>query len=209
MHNYYLIHHILEHMSQLLLNDFKQLHGEQYFTEILFHMPLLTDSKINLRNILHDNTILSGDDKQVQTKYIFTINIKLFHKFFLLNSLPSIKNDLEFLRRAIQLPIIEPLDENRLNKFIIMALNSLLIALKYVRLAINNDETITSDQILHDIARICIKIGDVIRNSPRLENSRNVFLNYHLSLAITLTKGIKELLQNNNQSNETQQQSKL
>jgi hypothetical protein len=118
---------------------------------------------------------------------------------------------LDFLRRAIQLPIIEPLDEYRLNKFVHMALNSLIIALKYVQLAINNDEIITNDQILHDIARICIKLGDIIRYSPRLENSRNVFLNYHLLLAVTLTKGTKQILQNisSNHQNETQQQSKM
>jgi hypothetical protein len=110
------------------------------------------------------------------------------------------------------LPIIEPLDENRLNKFVTMILNSLLIALKYIRLAINNDEIITTnDQILHDIARICIKFGDIIRYSPRLENSRNVFLNYHLLLAVTLTKGIQQILQNikTNRNNETQQQPKM
>ena len=93
-----------------------------------------------------------------------------------------------------------------------MALNSILIALSYVRLAINNDEMRTNDQILHDIARICIKLGDIIRNSPRFENSRNIFLNYHLLLAITLTKGIKEILLNintNNQLNDVQQQSKM
>ncbi len=93
-----------------------------------------------------------------------------------------------------------------------MILNSLLIALKYIRLAINNDEIITTnDQILHDIARICIKFGDIIRYSPRLENSRNVFLNYHLLLAVTLTKGIQQILQNikTNRNNETQQQPKM
>jgi len=58
---------------------------------------------------------------------------------FCLNRLVSIKNDLDFLRRTIQLSVIEPLDENRLNKFITMGLNSLLIRLKYVRLAINNN----------------------------------------------------------------------
>jgi hypothetical protein len=113
---------------------------------------------------------------------------------------------LDFLRRAMQLPIIEPLDENRLNKFSTLALNSLLIALKYVRLAINNNEILTNDQILHDIARICIKFGDILRYSPRLENPRNVFLNYHLLLTVTLTKGIKQILQN---INDTQQQSKM
>ncbi len=106
------------------------------------------------------------------------------------------------------MPIIEPLDENRLHKFVTMALNSVLIALKYVHLAINHDEVITNDQILHDIARICIRFGDIIRSSPRLENSRNVFLNYHFLLAVTLTKGIKQILLNNHQ-NETQQQSKM
>jgi hypothetical protein len=92
-----------------------------------------------------------------------------------------------------------------------MALNSVLIALKYVHLTINHDDNITNDQILHDIARICIKFGDIIRSSPRLENSRNVFLNYHFLLAVTLTKGIKQILQNmtNNHQNETQQQSKM
>ncbi|CAM4878013.1 unnamed protein product [Rotaria socialis] len=180
-----------KHMSQLLLNEFKQLRGEQYFGEILFHIPLLAGSKVNVNNILHNHIIISADDKQFQ------------------ESITSIKNDLDFLRRTIQLPIVEPFDENRLNKFVTMAFNSLLIALKYVRLATNNNEIITNDQILHDVARICIKIGDLLRNSPRLENSRNVFLNYHLLLAITLTKGIKEILQNNNLQNETQQQSKL
>ncbi|CAF1360683.1 unnamed protein product [Rotaria sordida] len=180
-----------KHMSQVLLNEFKQLHGEQYFSEILFHMPLIIDSKININHILHNNIIISGNDTQFQ------------------ENLVSIKNDLDFLRRTIQLPVIEPLNENRLNKFITMALNSLVIGLKYVRLAINNDEIITNDQILHDIGRICIKFGDVIRSSPRLENSRNIFLNYHLLLVITLTKGIKEILRNinnNTNQNETQQQ---
>ncbi|CAF3538830.1 unnamed protein product [Rotaria sp. Silwood1] len=181
-----------KHMSQILLNDFKQLHGEQYFSEILFHMSIMTDSKININNILHNDIITPANDTQFQEKLV------------------SIKNDLDFVRRAMQLPVIEPLDENRLNKFIMMALNSLLIALKYVRLAINNNEIITNDQILHDIGRICIKLGDIIRYSPRLENSRNTFLNYHLLLAITLTKGIKEILQNiNNTQNDTQQQSKI
>jgi len=93
-----------------------------------------------------------------------------------------------------------------------MALNSILIALKYVYLAINNNEVITNDQILHDIARICIKFGDIIRNSPRIDNSRNIFLNYHLLLAVILTKGIKQILQNisnTNPQNDTQQQSKM
>jgi len=109
------------------------------------------------------------------------------------------------------LPIIEPLDENRLNKFITMAFNSILIALKYVRLVINNDEIITNDQILHDIGRICIKLGDIIRYSPRIENSRNVSLNYHLILVVILTKGINQILQivNNKQQNDAQQQSKM
>jgi hypothetical protein len=140
-------------------------------------------------------------------KYVFPGKI-LFESLNLsLNSLPLIKNDLDFLRRAIQLPVLEPLDENRLNKFVTMVLNSVLIALKYVRLSIKTDETITNDQILHDIARICIKFGDIIRYSPRLENSRNIFLNYHLLLAVILTKGIQQI--NPKQSNETQQPSKM
>lgn len=92
-----------------------------------------------------------------------------------------------------------------------MTLNSILISLKYVYLAINNDEVLPNDQILHDIARICIKFGDAIRYSPRIENSRNVFLNYHLVLTVTLTKGIKQILTNinNKQQNDPQQQSKM
>ncbi|CAF1366351.1 unnamed protein product [Rotaria sordida] len=54
--------------------------------------------------------------------------------------LVSIKNDLDFPRRRIQLTVIEPLDENRLNKLIPMTFNSFLIGLKYVRLAINNNQ---------------------------------------------------------------------
>lgn len=188
-------------MSQLLLTYFKQLHGEQSFSEIFFRMPLITDSKINLNDILQKDFIISDHDM----KYVFPRKILSFESLNLsLNSLPLIKNDLDFLRRAIQLPVIEPLDENRLNKFVTMVLNSVLIALKYVRLSIKTDETITNDQILHDIARICIKFGDIIRYSPRLENSRNIFLNYHLLLAVILTKGIQQI--NPKQSNETQQQ---
>ena len=119
------------------------------------------------------------------------------------------KNDLDFLRRVIRLPIIRPFDENHLNKFITMALNSLSIALKYVSLVINNHELIANEQILHDIGRICIKLGDIIRNSSRLENSRHVFLNYHLLLAITLTKGIWQILISNHLNEKRQQQSKM
>ena len=121
------------------------------------------------------------------------------------------KGDLDFVRRAIQLPIIEPLDEYRLSKFITIASNSLQTALNYVQVAMNSDEIQTNDQILHDITRICIKLGDIIRCSPRLENSRHVFLNYHLLLAVTLTKGLQQILRSltSQQSNENQQQAKL
>jgi hypothetical protein len=134
--------------------------------------------------------------------FCFLLNLLCF--LFKFNSLALIKADLDFFRRAIQLPIIEPLDENRLNKFFTMILNSLIIALKYVYLAINNDEIITNDQILHDIARICIKVGDIIRYSPRLDNSRNIFLNYHLIIVITLTKGIKQILLNIKSNQQTE-----
>ncbi|UJR08441.1 hypothetical protein I4U23_012711 [Adineta vaga] len=183
-----------KHLSQLLLTCFKQLHGEQSFSEILFRMPLLTDVKLQLNDILQKDTQIFDNNTQFR------------------ESLITMKNDLDFLRRAIQLPIIEPLDEYRLNKFINMALNSLIIALKYVQLTINMDEILTNDQILHDIARICIKLGDIIRYSPRLENSRHVFLNYHLLLAIILTKGIQQILRNlttAHEPNENQQQTKI
>ncbi|CAF3628387.1 unnamed protein product [Adineta steineri] len=176
-----------KHMSQVLLTYFKQLHGEQSFSEIFFHMPLLNDTNIHINDILHkDINIIENNHPQFR------------------ENLSTIKNNLDFLRRAFQLPIIEPLDEYRLNKFILIIINSLRIAFQYIQLEINNDEIITNDQILHDIARICIKLGDIIRYSPRLENSRNIFFNYQLLLAVLLTKGIQQILKNN-QQNETQQ----
>lgn len=198
---------ILEHMSQVLLNYFKQLHGEQSFSEIIFRMPLIIDSKIQLNDIFQkDIPIFDNNLKyNLLARFFFSKKIYIFIFKF---SLTLIKADLDFFRRAIQLPIIEPLDENRLNKFLTITMNSILIALKYVYSAIQNDESITNDQILHDIGRICMKVGDIIKYSPRLENSRNVFLNYHLVITVMLTKGIKQILANihNKQSNDTQQQ---
>ena len=46
----------LEHMSQLLLTYFKQLHGQQSFSEILFRIPLLNDGKLHLHDILQKDT---------------------------------------------------------------------------------------------------------------------------------------------------------
>ncbi len=74
---------ILEHMSQLLLTYFKQLHGEQSFSEIFFLMPLLTDSKINLNDILQKDIInIFDNDIQFREKYVYN----LLWVFFLISS---------------------------------------------------------------------------------------------------------------------------
>ena len=113
----------------------------------------------------------------------------------------------------MQLPVIEPLDTARLHQFTTIAFNAVIIALKYVRSAGNADETSVDDQILHDIARICTKLGDAIRCSPRLDNARNVFLNYHLLLATLLTRGVQQILpaaKNPSQADpSTQEQAKM
>jgi hypothetical protein len=56
-------------MSQLLSTYFKQLHGEQSFSDIFFRMPLLTDSKINLNDILQKDIVISDNDTQFREKY--------------------------------------------------------------------------------------------------------------------------------------------
>lgn len=57
-------------MSQLLLTYFKQLHGEQSFGDIFFRMPLLTDSKIHLNDILQNDINISENITQFREKYI-------------------------------------------------------------------------------------------------------------------------------------------
>jgi len=158
----------VEHFSQILLSYFKQIHGEQYFTEIIFQILSIKNSKPT--TTLDD--ILQKDIIQFEQEFHFN----------------SIQRNLDFVRRAIQLPIIEPLNELRLNQYFTLVLHSILIGLKYVELTSENDEPIANDQILHDIARIAIKFGDIIRHS-----TRNTFLNYHLFLSILLTKGIRQL----------------
>ena len=139
-------------------------------------MPLISDSPVNVSDLLQKDRLVLDDDRTYREK------------------LTSIKSDLSFLRGSMQLPVIEPLDTARLTKFTTIAFNAVIIALKYVRSASNHDETSANEQILHDIARICIKLGDAIRYSPRLDNARNVFLNYHLLLATLLTRGIQQIL---------------
>ena len=67
---------VLEYMSQILLNDFKQLHGENYFNEMLFQMPLLTHAKINISDILQKDVIISDDDREFQERYAVVKKIK-------------------------------------------------------------------------------------------------------------------------------------
>ena len=57
-------------MSQLLLTYFKQLHGEQSFSDIFFRMPLLIDSKIQLNDIFQKDINMSENMTQFQEKYI-------------------------------------------------------------------------------------------------------------------------------------------
>ena len=82
-------------MSQLLLTYFKQLHGEQSFSDIFFRMPLLTDAKLNLNDILQKDIVINNNDTQFREKYnnklLFSLKL-----FYLLNSLTTIKNDLGF-----------------------------------------------------------------------------------------------------------------
>jgi hypothetical protein len=177
------------------LTYFKQLHGEQSFSELFFRMPLLSGSPVNVSDLLHKDRLLLDDDRTYREKYAFAEIIVDAHTMDSDSPrLTSIKNDLEFLRGSMQLPVVEPLDTARLNKFTNIAFNAVIIALQYVRSASNHDEPSANDPILHDIARICIKLGDAIRCSPRLDNARNVFLNYHLLLATLLTKGIQQIL---------------
>jgi len=55
-------------MSQLLLTYFKQLHGEQSFSEIIFRLPLIIDSKININDILQKDILIFDND----LKYVFS-----------------------------------------------------------------------------------------------------------------------------------------
>ena len=159
----------LEHLSQVLLSYFKQLHGEQPFSEVLFRLPLFTEASLSIKDLLRRSP--------------FPVRVE--------PTSSSIQGDLDFIRRAIQLPIVEPLDHLRLQRFVNMSINALHTALTDVQQATPHEE------ILHDVASITIKLGDLIRNSSRLDNARHLFLNYHLLLALTLTRGIEQLTAQN------------
>ncbi len=64
-------------MSQVLLNYFKQLHGEQSFSEILFRMPLIVDSKININDILQSDMIIFDNDIKY-VWFLFFVESTLF-----------------------------------------------------------------------------------------------------------------------------------
>lgn len=63
-------------MSQLLLNYFKQLHGEQSFSEIVFRMPLITDSKININDIFQKDIQIS--DNNLKYVHLFLIQLYMY-----------------------------------------------------------------------------------------------------------------------------------
>jgi hypothetical protein len=150
-----------KHLSQLLLAYFKRLHGEQQFSDVLFRLPLFTEPSLSIKDLLRSP--FTFRDERLPS---------------------SMKADLDFIRRAIQLLIVEPLDAMRLKRFGNMSINALHAALNG---GVHQDET------LHDLANIVIKLGDLFRHSTRLDNARHLFLNYHLLLALTLTRGIEQL----------------
>jgi hypothetical protein len=115
------------------------------------------------------------------------------------SSLKLFANDIDFVRRAIELPMDEPFESQHLHTFVLVPFNVLAIALNYVQLSMEHDEFVHGEQMLHHIARICIRYGDFIRCSTRLEHARHVFFNYHLRIAMVLTRGIEQILSNNSQ----------
>ncbi|CAF0847863.1 unnamed protein product, partial [Didymodactylos carnosus] len=171
-----------KYLSQLMINYFKQLHGDQLVCDILFNLPILNKQyQISMSAILTNNELVTIND------------ITVFRE-----SLPLIYSDLDFVRKCLNLPIFEPLTEQRLNSFISLTLNSLFISLIYISLDLTTlpPSTVDCDQFLHDIAGISMKIGEMIKMSLRFVNSKEIYLNYHLLITLLLTKGIKQILNN-------------
>ena len=91
----------------------------------------------------------------------------------------ALKSDLEFLRRAFQLPIFDPLDLPLLKKFV-------ELPFRLLRQVFDSAETLENESIVENFTRIAIDFGSIVRRSTRLPNARQISLNYFLRLAIEL-----------------------